>query len=66
MGRDQNLERTNVEQPIFRKSETSNIQITKIWLLDFFFKFMSYIYLRLFELFEHSKCMIIYRQIRNS
>ena len=35
---DQNLERTNVERPIFRKSETSNIEITKIGLLDFFFQ----------------------------
>ena len=38
MGGDQNLERTKVERPIFRKSETSNIEITKIGLLDFFFQ----------------------------
>ena len=30
-----NLERPNVEQPIFRKFETSNIEITKVELFDF-------------------------------
>ena len=52
MGGGQNLERPNVERPIFRKFETSNIEITKVELFDFFiFKFI----------FQHSKYMIIYR-----
>ena len=43
-GRGQNLERTNVERLIFRKFETSNIEITKVELFNFFiFKFISYI-----------------------
>ena len=45
MGRGQNLERPNVERPIFRKFETSNIGITKV-------KFLW-----LFKLFEHLKYM---------
>ena len=45
MGVGQNLGRPNVERPIFRKFETSNIEITKVELFDFFiFKFISYIY----------------------
>ena len=45
MGGGQNLERSNVERPIFRKFETSNIKITKVELFDFFiFKFIYYIY----------------------
>ena len=52
MGGGQNLERPNVERPIFRKFKTSNIEITKVELFDFFiFKFI----------FQHSKYMIIYR-----
>ena len=35
-GGGQNLERPNVEQPIFRKFETSNIEIMKVELFDFF------------------------------
>ena len=46
----QNLERPNVERPIFRTLETSNIETTKVDLFDF-----------LFELLEHSKYMIIYQ-----
>ena len=34
-GGGQNLERLNVERPIFRKFETSNIEITKVELFDF-------------------------------
>ena len=34
MGGGQNLERPNVERPIFRKFETSNIEITKVELFD--------------------------------
>ena len=45
LGGGQNLERPNVEQPIFQKFETSNIEITKVELFDFFiFKFIFYIY----------------------
>ena len=44
MGGGQNLERSDVERPIFRKFETSNIEITKVKLFDFFiFKFIFYI-----------------------
>ena len=32
----QNFERPNVERSIFRKFETSNIEITKVELFDFF------------------------------
>ena len=43
-GGGQNLERPNVGRPIFRKFETSNIEITKVELFDFFiFKFIFYI-----------------------
>ena len=35
LGGGQNLERPNVERPIFRKFETSNIVITKVELFDF-------------------------------
>ena len=64
VGGDQNLERTNVERPIFRKFETSNIEIMTVGLVNFFQ--ISFLYLRLFQLFEHSKYMMIYHQIRNS
>ena len=36
-GGGQNLERPNIERPIFRKFETSNIEITKVELFDFLF-----------------------------
>ena len=35
MGGGQHLERPNAEQPIFRKFETSNIEITKVELFGF-------------------------------
>ena len=42
-GWDQSLERPNVERPIFRKFDSSNIKITKVELFDFFnFKFISF------------------------
>ena len=45
MSAGQNLERPNVERPIFWKFETSNIEKTKVELYDFLiFKFISYIY----------------------
>ena len=48
MGGVQNLEQPNVKRPIFRKFETSNIEITKVELFDFFiFKFIFYILIRL-------------------
>ena len=44
-GGGQNLEQPNVERPIFRKFETSNIEITKVELYDFFiFEFILYFY----------------------
>ena len=44
-GGGQNLERPNVERPIFRKFETSNIEITKRELFDFsIFEFILYFY----------------------
>ena len=52
MGGGQNLERPNVERPIFRKFETSNIKITKVELFDFFVFQIYFLFLRLFELFE--------------
>ena len=58
-GGGQNLERSNVERPIFRKFETSNIEKTKVQLFGFLK--MYFLYLRLFELFEDSKYMIIYQ-----
>ena len=43
-GESQNLERSNVERPIFRTFESWNIEITKVELFDFFiFKSISYI-----------------------
>ena len=45
MGGGQNLERLNVERTIFRKFETSNIEMKKVESFDFFiFKFISYNY----------------------
>ena len=44
-GGGQNLELPNVERPIFRKFETSNIEITKLELFDFsVFEFILYFY----------------------
>ena len=50
-GGGQNLERPNVERPIFRKFETSYIKITKVELFDFFCFKIYFLFLRLFELF---------------
>ena len=64
-GGGQNLKQLNVERLIFRTSEISNIKRTKNELFDFIIvvlKKKSY----LFELFEHSKFMMIYtREIGN-
>ena len=43
-GGGQNLERLNVERPIFRKFETSNIEITKVELFDFLFSIQFLIF----------------------
>ena len=53
----QYLERLNVERPIFRNSEISNIKMTNDQLLDFLFSNLFF----LFKLFEHSKYIIIYQ-----
>ena len=45
MGGGQNLERPNVEQPIFRKFETSNIEMTKVELFDFLFPNVFFIFM---------------------
>ena len=60
MGEGQHLEKPNVDQLIFQNFEISNIKRTKDELFDFFiFEFIFYF--NVFELFEHSKYMIIYK-----
>ena len=59
LGGGQNLERPNVERPIFRLFEYSNIKIMKVELFDFFHFQIYFSFLRLFEFFEYSKYMII-------
>ena len=66
MGGSQNLKRPNVELPIFRKFETSNIEITKVESFGFsIFEFILYFY----DCFNYSNTqntyLIIYHQIRN-
>ena len=51
MGGGQNLERPNVERPIFRKFETSNIEITKVE----FYKFSNFQNLLIFETQQSQK-----------
>ena len=62
----QNLERPNVERPIFRKFETSNIEITKVELFDFS---ISEFILCFYDCLNYSNTqntyLIIYHQIRN-
>ena len=65
-GGGQNLERPNVERPIFRKFETSNIEITKVKLFDFsIFVVILYFY----DCSNYSNTQntysIIYHQIRD-
>ena len=57
MGGSQNLERPNIELPVFRKFETSNIEITKVELFDFsyFFKLQYFENLLLFEIEQFQK-----------
>ena len=66
LGGGQNLERPNVERPIFRKFETSNIEITKVELFDFsIFEFILHFYDCLNYSNTRNTYMIIYHQIRN-
>ena len=65
-GGGQNLERPNVERPIFRKFETSNIEITKVELFDFSIsEFILYFYDCLNYSNTQNTYLIIYDQIRN-
>ena len=65
MGGGQNLERPNVERPIFRKFETLNIEITKVELLDFSIsEFILYFYYCLNDSNAQNTHLIIYHQIR--
>ena len=65
-GGGQNLERPNVERPIFRKFETSNIEITKVVLFDFSIsEFILYFYDCLNYSNTQNTYLIIYHQIRN-
>ena len=65
-GGGQNLERPNVERQIFRKFETSNIEITKVELFDFS---ISECILYFYDCLNYSNTqntyLIIYHQIRN-
>ena len=56
-GGSQNLERLNIERPVFRKFETSNIEITKVELFDFlYFSILQYFEkLLLFEIEQFQK-----------
>ena len=65
-GEGQNLEGPNVERPIFRKFETSNIEITKVELFDFSIsEFILYFYNCLNYSNTQNTYLIIYHQIRN-
>ena len=66
MGGGENFERPNVDRPIFRKFDTSNIEITKVELFDFsIFEFILYFYDCLNYSNTQNTCLLIYRQIRN-
>ena len=65
MGGGQNLERPNIERPIFPKFETSNIEITKVELFDFSIsEFILYFHDCLNDLNTQNTYLIIYHQIR--
>ena len=53
MGGGQNLERRNVERPVFRDFEIANIKMKKNELFDNFI-------FELFTIFEHLKYLIIF------
>ena len=55
-GGGQDLERPNVERPIFPSFEILNLKITKVELFDFLFSILKKI-LCLFKLLENSKYM---------
>ena len=57
----QYLEQPNVERPIVRNYEISNIKRTKDELLDFLYFLIYSLFLYLFKLFVHSNYMIIYK-----
>ena len=60
------MERPNVERPIFRKFESSNIEITKVELFDFsIFEFILYFYDCLHYSNTENTYLIIYHEIRN-
>ena len=66
VGGGQNLERPNVERPIFLRFETSNIEITKVELFDFSIsEFILYFYDCLKYSNTQNTYLIIYHQIRN-
>ena len=59
-----NLESSNVERPIFRNFEITNIKMAKDELFDYFIcKFIFYYYF--FKLLEHSKYSIIFPNYNN-
>ena len=61
----QNLERPNIERPIFRKFGTSNIEITKVELFDFsIFEFIFHFYDCLNYSNTQNTYLIMYHQIR--
>ena len=61
LGGDQHLERSNVERPIFRNFEISNIKITKVELFDFsIFEFIFYFYVFLNSTSTQNTYVIIY------
>ena len=50
MGEGQNLERRDVERPIFRNFKIANIKMTKLELFDgFIVEFFIFIFYQLFE-----------------
>ena len=61
-GGDQNLERRNVERPIFRNFKITSIKIAKDKLFGYFI-YELFIYL-FFQLLEHSKYLIIFPNYR--
>ena len=58
MGGGRNLERLNVELPIFRNSEIANSKIRKNELFDFLF---FYLFFNFLILFEHPEYLIIFQ-----
>ena len=57
LGAGQNLERRDVEQPVFRNFEIANIKIKKDELFDNFIFDLFFIF---WKLFEHAKYSIIF------